>query len=102
MSRIGLITFLATSLLFSSCDCMQFVVGTVIDDETKEPIPGVRVYKLGTENFDTTDEQGEFEIRSISGGLFRCPTMKIVVEKEGYESVRHKGGGQVELKKESN
>jgi len=92
------IIFLLTT--FQSCDCMQYVTGTVVDRETKKPITGVKVYKLDKESDNhLTTEMGKFEIRSISGGLFRCPPMKIVVEKDGYESIEHKGGGVIELVK---
>ncbi|MBL4755500.1 MAG: hypothetical protein JKY52_18125 [Flavobacteriales bacterium] len=37
-----------------------------------------------------TDEKGEFSLKSISGGLFGCPAMSVVVSKEGYATQRVK------------
>ena len=79
---------------------MQTVTGKVVDSVTKKPLSGVKVYKQGNKDvFSVTNQRGEFEVRSISGGLFRCPPMKIKLEKEGYESRQQKGGATIELKK---
>lgn len=87
MRRLTIIFTLATLTSFASCDCIQNVTGTVIDAQTDQPIQDAQVQK---ENNDidqaNTDKKGNFEIRSISGGLFGCPPMMINVSKEGYES----------------
>ena len=100
MGKLSILVSISLSLLLQGCDCMQHVVGDVIDNETQEQLSGVKVYKVGNEHDNSiTDEKGGFEVKSISGGLFRCPPMKIVLEKDGYETIQHKGGGQVKLKK---
>jgi len=98
MKNLVLIT--ATAIILLSCDCIQQVSGTIVDKETKEPISEVSVRKRG-KNSDqcTTNPKGEFEIKSISGGLFRCLPMKIVLTKEGYKVLEVKGGGTIELVK---
>lgn len=78
---------LSTMMILSSCDCLQNVTGTVIDAETNQPIQGAQVHKQQREyDKDETDENGKFAIESISGGLFDCPPMTIVVSKDGYET----------------
>ena len=84
MKRTALI--LGLLFLLSSCDCVQEVYGTVLDEETLEPIDSVYVYKQDDENdFGYTDPQGHFEVESISGGFFGCPPMSVELKKEGYE-----------------
>jgi len=74
-------------MLFTSCDCLQIVTGTVIDSDTNQPIQGVQVHKQNKDHDkDETDEKGKFAIKSISGGLFGCPPMTIIVTKDGYET----------------
>lgn len=87
-------------LLFSSCDCVQLAMGTVIDSETKKPIQGAKIYKQQRSyNNSISNEEGAFKVSGISGGLWGCPPMPIVIEKEGYETLRKKGGGIIELKR---
>jgi hypothetical protein len=75
-------------------------MGTVIDYNTKEPIEGVKVFKLGQEYVtDTTDEQGKFELKAWSGGLFGCPTMKVVASKKAYENQQIQGREIILLQK---
>jgi len=96
----NLIVIIIISLFIQSCDCMQHVSGTIIDAKTKQPITEVTVNKKGNDNDNaTTNGKGEFEISSISGGLFRCPPMKIIIKKEGYETLEYKDGGMIELNK---
>jgi hypothetical protein len=74
-------------ITFASCDCLQNVRGTVLDAETSQPIQGVLMQKENRPNCKAdTDGEGDFEISSISGGLFRCPPMTVVVSKDGYET----------------
>ncbi|WP_417356154.1 carboxypeptidase-like regulatory domain-containing protein [Flavobacterium sp.] len=68
-----------------SCDCYQIVSGTVIDKETKEPLNDVVVYnKNKPYNKKQTDSLGKFELSGISGGMFGCPPMKVIIERAGY------------------
>lgn len=86
-------TFIILSAFFASCDCMQIVSGTVIDGDTKKPLDSVLVYKEN-KNYDKsyTDTSGKFKIESISGGLFGCPGMTVVIERAGYEKQTMKIG----------
>ncbi len=73
-------------MVLTSCDCSQTVTGTVIDANTDHLISGAQVHKE-SKAYDQikTNEEGDFEINSISGGLLDCPPMKVVISKEGYE-----------------
>ena len=98
MKKIAFILF--SYLIIQSCDCIQNVYGTVVDKDTGEPLSNVAVQKIGNDNDNSiTNENGEFAISSISGGIFRCPPMKIIIKKEGYEMIENKGGGIIKLKK---
>lgn len=86
--------------MLQSCDCIQHVSGTIVNKETNQPISNVKVTKLRNKKVTTlTNEKGEFKLESISGGLFRCPPMILIIEIEGYEKIEYKGGGKIELKK---
>ncbi|WP_417352824.1 carboxypeptidase-like regulatory domain-containing protein [Flavobacterium alkalisoli] len=75
-----------------SCDCYQVAEGIVIDKETKKPLKNVVVYnKNKPYNKKQTDSLGKFELSGISGGMFGCPPMKVIIEKAGYTS------GEVEI-----
>ena len=80
MKKIFLAFFLITSV---SCDCIQEASGTVIDAKTGLPLEGVS-YKGSWEN-QTTGQNGRFFYHGISGGLFGCPPVTFVFEKEGYK-----------------
>ena len=71
-------------LILSSCDCMQSASGIIIDTKTNKPIENAEIKKIGNDYSEKSDENGFFEIRRISGGLFKCPDMKIIVSKENY------------------
>ena len=72
--------------LFISCDCLQNGSGIIVDEETKKPIKNAAVKKIGKDFIQNTDENGYFEIRHISGGLFSCPDMTIIVSKKEYQT----------------
>ena len=76
--------FILISMIVLSCDCMQNVSGTILDSETKEPIDGVFVKKISRSNGEYTDSNGNFELMYTDGGLFKCPPMKIIINKKGY------------------
>ena len=83
----SLSTLLFGLIFLNSCDCFQIVNGTIIDRNSKEPISGISVYKKNDPQYATlTDEGGGFEITDISGGLFGCPPMTIVVKHVDYET----------------
>ena len=72
--------------LFISCDCLQNGSGIIVDEETKKPIKNVVINEVGKEFIQNSDENGYFEIRHISGGLFSCPDMTIIVSKKEYQT----------------
>jgi len=72
-------------LILTSCDCYQRVTGTVTDKDTGKPIAGIKIYKKSNpSDRSETDTVGKFELSSISGGLFGCPPMKVVIEHSDY------------------
>ncbi|HKC69218.1 MAG TPA: hypothetical protein VKG26_13360 [Bacteroidia bacterium] len=80
------ILIITMGLLLSACDCNQIANGTVVDADTQKPLDSVFVYNQNrSANKTYTDTSGIFMIESISGGLFGCPPMEVVVEKAGYE-----------------
>ena len=84
--RIYHITIIVFINLFSSCDCVQNGSGIIVDEETKEPIQNVEIIEVGKDFVQRSDENGYFKIRHISGGLFSCPDMTIIVLKKAYLS----------------
>ncbi|MDR1846537.1 MAG: carboxypeptidase-like regulatory domain-containing protein [Bacteroidales bacterium] len=77
-------------LIFVSCDCLIRVQGTVIDMETKLPIDKVSISVIKKTHIIYTDSLGNFELTSMSGGLFGCPNIVVSFEKEGYKKVSKK------------
>lgn len=72
-------------MIVNSCDCLQNVSGIVLDSETKKPIDSVFVKKISRDNGEYTDKNGYFELMYTDGGLFKCPPMKIIINKKGYK-----------------
>ncbi len=73
--------------MLTSCgDCNQNVSGTVLDKDTKAPIDSVYVHKDNKDYGEYTTDKGDFEISAISGGVFGCPLMTVVLNKDGYET----------------
>lgn len=72
--------------LFISCDCYQNASGIIVDNETHKPINKVKIKELNKNFIDFTDENGYFERHHISGGLFTCPDITIIISKEKYET----------------
>jgi len=82
-------------VFFFSCDCVQHVHGYVYDVDTKNPIYGATISKNFGVNKSLIDyrkvystSEGEFEYTSISGGLFGCPNLKLIVTRIGYDTVK--------------
>lgn len=86
-------------VLLSSCDCYLQVRGTVIDKQTQKPMKGVVVYnKNKPKDATETDSLGNFELASISGGIFRVPPMKVATMYIGYKEVQTKiNGGEQKI-----
>lgn len=86
--KIGSLALIIT-ILTSCGDCIQNIRGKIVDNNSLEPIDSVKIQKENrTEQFTFTDKQGDFELSSISGGLFSCPPMKVIITKEGYDTVK--------------
>ncbi len=76
--------FIIVFSLLYSCDCNQNVSGIVLDKETNLPIEKATIQKLNGSYNVFSSEKGEFKISAISGGVFKCPPMKIIVSKDGF------------------
>jgi len=86
-NKLTLLVFIFA--VFTSCDCFQHVQGIVIDSETQLPIDSVKVMR-DAERIIYTDSFGNFEIASVTGGLFACPKISLSFEKEGYNKATKK------------
>jgi hypothetical protein len=88
-------------LFLTSCgDCYQIVTGTVLDTETKRPVEGITVYNKNKPiNKTVTDQEGKFELYNISGGLWKCPPMKVAIEHSDYQTkeVEIPAGGELTI-----
>ncbi len=82
----GTVLMLVSSIIFYACDCFQTVSGVILDSETKQPVKNAYTQN-SSQNFthSYTDSSGFFALESISGGLWGCPPMIVVVTKTGYE-----------------
>ncbi len=80
-----IITFILITLLIG-CDCVQEIEGFVIDDKSEIVIKGVKVWKKQRPSIiEETDNSGLFNYHGISGGIWKCPDLNLIFEKEGYE-----------------
>lgn len=86
-----LLILILVILVFISCDCLQQAKGIVLDRETKRPIEDVFIYKYKNDNSNSplklsyTNEDGQFEYHSISGGFRHCPDLTLSFKKRGYK-----------------
>jgi len=78
--------FIIVSSLLYSCDCNQNVSGIVLDKETNLPIEKATIQNLNGDYNVFSSEKGEFKISAISGGIFNCPPMDVIVSKDGFFS----------------
>ena len=76
--------------IFTSCDCLQHIQGSVIDSKTRLPIEKVMIKENSRELVIHTDSLGQFEFTSMTGGLLGCPKISLSFEKEGYIKTRKK------------
>ncbi len=86
VKRTYLIILIVFINLFISCDCLQNGSGIIVDEETKKPINKVEIKEVGKDFIQESDENGYSEIRHITGGLFSCPDMTIIVSKKEYQT----------------
>lgn len=75
---IGILVFAFTSLSGSSTGSLR---GTVVSEETGNPVEQVRIYQNG-EIVATTNQDGSFEIPNLSTGQ-----IELVFEAEGFDSI---------------
>lgn len=80
MKKILIVFLMITSV---SCDCVQEASGIVVDAKTGLPLEGVSYN--GNWEIQTTGPKGGFFYHGISGGLFGCPPVTFIFEKEGYK-----------------
>ncbi|MBI4427777.1 MAG: carboxypeptidase-like regulatory domain-containing protein [Ignavibacteriales bacterium] len=71
----------ATSLAVLVDDPPAFIIGTVTDRDTDEPIPNVNVLIVGTRFGSTTDNNGKFSIGPLKPGLFAIDFSHVSYEK---------------------
>ena len=89
--KVTILVFIV--VVFTSCDCLQHIQGVVVDSETRLPINKVMVKRV-MEKEDSrnraiyTDSLGNFEITSMTGGIFGCAKISLSLEKEGYNKVK--------------
>ena len=107
MNKQKIILTLLTLAILTSCDCRQIVTGTIVDKATKEPIDSAYIYKENRKNDNSfSDKKGNFSVNGISGGLFGCPPMTVVISKEGYETqiveIENTGHETIKLKRTAN
>lgn len=88
MKQLRIFICLTFLVVFTyGCDCIQIARAKVLDAITKQPIDSVKVYKKSrTEQNTLTNDKGDFELHSISGGLGGCPPMTVVLTKAGYQT----------------
>ena len=73
------IMFFAVALMFTAFTMAQSTVtGTVLDSETKTPLPGVNIVEVGTTNGTSTDFDGNFSLTTKS------TTTKVVLSYVGF------------------
>ncbi|WP_333482298.1 TonB-dependent receptor [Mesoflavibacter profundi] len=71
--------FFAVALMFTAFTMAQSTVtGTVLDSETKTPLPGVNIVEVGTTNGTSTDFDGNFSLTTKS------TTTKVVLSYVGF------------------
>lgn len=83
------IILIGLSIILSSCgDCNQIAEGVIVDEKTNQPIDSAYVQNI-LKAYDNTysDSLGNFELHSISGGLFKCPPISVIIKKDGYRPV---------------
>lgn len=86
MKRKGTLAALTFSALVS-CDCVREATGLVCDADTREGIPGATIKDAAgfhPGSVTGTDHVGRYGYRDISGGIFRCPPLRLAILAPGY------------------
>lgn len=88
-----IIIFILTTLTFASCDCIQQATGVVLDRKTLKPISRVSLGKFEKEDTSNsyskrvyTDDNGQFDYHSTSGGISGCPDLILFFYKIGFKT----------------
>lgn len=77
-------------LFFPACDCVQEVRGIVVDEYSRQPVEGVKIWKQQRpETAQYSSPDGFFIYYGISGGFRKCPDATLVFEKDGYEKLEN-------------
>jgi TonB-linked SusC/RagA family outer membrane protein len=72
----------------------EMLKGTVKEEATGEPLPGVTVFEKGTSNGTVTDQEGRYAIKVSSASAM------LVFRFVGYATVEQAGGGDLSLKED--
>lgn len=88
------VAFMLLPFIFSYCDCVQHGKGFIVDASTLESIDSVKITKIVGKNKlyhrgYYSGKNGSFDLHYISGGMFHCPDLKVLIEKEGYGTIQH-------------
>ena len=83
-------------LLFAvaSTYAQEVLRGTVKEDLTGDPMPGVTVFEKGTSNGTVTDAEGRYEIK------VKDAQTTLIFRFVGYATFEQAGGGDVKLKED--
>jgi len=81
-------------LMFASCDCIQQAKGIVLDSKTLKPIANVSLGKDKKEDSTNpyskriyTNDSGQFDYHSVSGGFRQCPDLVLYFNKPRYKTI---------------
>jgi len=80
--KIFFLFFLLPILIWGNEESKGKITGKVVDETSREPIPGVNVTIIGTNIGTATDLNGNFEINGISFGMYQVKFSSI-----GYSTV---------------
>ncbi|MBI5807247.1 MAG: TonB-dependent receptor [Ignavibacteriales bacterium] len=80
--KIFLLFFLLPILIWGNEESKGKITGKVVDETSREPIPGVNVTIIGTNIGTATDLNGNFEINGISFGMYQVKFSSV-----GYSTV---------------
>lgn len=80
--KIFFLFFLLPILIWGNEESKGKITGKVVDETSREPIPGVNVTIIGTNIGTATDLNGNFEINGISFGMYQVKFSSV-----GYSTV---------------
>lgn len=80
--KIFFLFFLLPILIWGNEESKGKITGKVVDETSREPIPGVNVTIIGTNIGAATDLNGDFEINGISPGMYQVKFSSV-----GYSTV---------------